>query len=161
MSPAPTPPPTKPSDVTAFNRVIALVSLGAGVAIVAVCGWAGHRVHLDEFVFHRAMAQGLVVENEPVQVGRRGSAGGLGGTFYRAVVRFKSRDGRDFTVDDWISEAPPPFRVGESVTVIYDPKEPDNAMIDRGWENYLAPAIPAAFGLLMILAGLQRLRRAA
>ena len=159
MSRDPTPPRTrvsKPADVAAFNRIIAVVSLGVGLAIVAVCGWTAHRVHLDEFVIHHARAQGRVVENQAVQVGR----GSPGGTFYRAVVRFRPGAGRDVTVDDWMSESPPSFRVGESVTVIYDPEEPDHAMIDRGWENYLAPGITAAFGLLMILGGLQRLRRA-
>jgi Protein of unknown function (DUF3592) len=86
-------------------------------------------------------------------------AGGSIKTFYRAMVRFNAQGGSETTVGDWIALRPPSFSVGQGVTVFYDPEDPQHAMIDRGWKNYAVPGIPAAMGFLMILGGLQRLRR--
>jgi uncharacterized protein DUF3592 len=36
--------------------------------------------------------------------------------------------------------------VGQRVIVLYDPDEPENAMIDHGWKNWLLPGIPGVFG---------------
>jgi hypothetical protein len=46
------------------------------------------------------------------------------------------------------------------VNIFYDPGEPEHAMIDRGWKNYLPPGIPGVMGFLMILGGVQRLLKA-
>lgn len=144
-----------PGRFATINRVIALISLAVGAAFILVGGWWVHRFHLDEFVFNRATAQGRVVEN----VVRSGTGRLLGGKFYRAMVRFNARGGGETTVGDWIALSPPSFSVGQSVTVFYDPEDPQRAMIDRGWKNYAVPAIPGVMGFFMILGGLQRLRR--
>jgi hypothetical protein len=52
---------------------------------------------------------------------------------------------------------PATFRVGERVMVYYDPRSPQNAVIDRGALNYLP--LGSFFGMagLVILGSLQRL----
>ena len=152
---------SEPAGLAVFTRVMILISLVIGSAFIVVGGWWVHRSHADEFIFSRVAAQGQVVENRPVYVASSSTGRGfLGGTFYRAIVRFRAQGGRDLTVDDWIALHPPSFRVGQSVTLFYDPEDPQHAMIDRGWKNYLAPGIPGVMGFLMILGGLQRLFKA-
>lgn len=152
---------SEPAGLAVFNRVMILISLAAGSAFILVAGWLVHRYHMDEFIFNRATAQARVVENRPVYVAGSSSGHGfLGGTFYQAIVRFKARDGRDVTAADWLSLGSPSFPVGRSVSVFYDPDDPQHAMIDRGWKNYLPPGIPGVMGLLMILGGVQRLLKA-
>jgi hypothetical protein len=138
-----------PGVVLAINLVLVVISLVVGSAFLVVGGWFAHRFHMDEFIFRRATAQGRVIENYP-------SGRVSGETTYVAIVYFKAQDGRDVTVDDWIGLNPPSFRVGESVTLFYDPAEPQHAMIDRGWKNYLPLGIPGGMGFLMILGGIQR-----
>jgi hypothetical protein len=133
-----------------INRAMVVVSLAVGSAFLLVGGYWVHRMHLDQFIFNHATAQGQVVENRRNPVGR---------TSYRAMVRFSPRGGGDVTVADWIALNPASFGVGQSVTLFYDPEDPQSAMIDRGWKNYLAPGIPGVMGFLMILGGVQRLRR--
>lgn len=140
----------EPAVISAINLAMVVISLAVGSAFILVGGWFVHRHHLDEFIFGRATAQGRVVENYP----------STGGSTYRAIVYFRAQDGRDVTVGDWISLNPPSFRVGQSVTLFYDPKDPQHAMIDRGWKNYLPLGIPGVMGFLMILGGIQRLFRA-
>jgi hypothetical protein len=133
-----------------INRAMVAISLAVGSALLLVGGYWVHRLHLDEFIFSRATAQGQVVENRKSLRGR---------TSYKAMVRFSPHGGVDVTVADWIALNPASFSVGENVTLFYDPEDPQSAMIDRGWKNYLAPGIPGVMGFLMILGGVQRLRR--
>jgi Protein of unknown function (DUF3592) len=142
-----------------INRVMVVISLAVGSAFILVGGYWIHRLHLDEFIFNRATAQGQVVENRKNLVGSSNAGRFLGRTSYRAMVRFSAHGGGDVTVGDWIALSPPSFQVGQNVTLFYDPEDPQRAMIDRGWKNYLAPGIPGVMGFLMILGGLQRLRR--
>jgi hypothetical protein len=143
----------EPSVISAINLVMVVISLVVGSAFILVGGWFVHRHHLDEFIFGRATAQGRVVENYP--------GGGVSGKpTYFAIVYFKAQDGRDVTVDDWIALNPPSFRVGQNVTLFYNPDDPQHALIDRGWKNYLPLGIPSGMGFLMILGGIQRLIRA-
>jgi Protein of unknown function (DUF3592) len=143
----------EPAVISAINMVMVVISLAVGSAFILVGGWFIHRHHLDEFIFGRATAQGRVIENHP-----SGQVSGV--PTYFAIVYFKAQDGRDVTIDDWIGLSPPSFRVGQSVTLFYDPEDPQHAMIDRGWKNYLLPGIPGGMGFLMILGGIQRWLRA-
>jgi hypothetical protein len=145
---------SEPAGLAAVSRAMIAISLAVGAAFILVGGWWIHRFHMDEFIFNRAIAQGRVIENRPVQVAS--SSRFLGGTSYRAIVRFRAQDGREVTLGDWVTFTPPSFSVGQVVGVFYDPGEPEHAMIDRGWKNYLPPGIPGVMGLLMILGGVQR-----
>src|SRR5471032_1029220 len=148
----------EPAGFAVFNLAMAVISLVVGSAFILVGGWWIHHLHMDEFIFNRATAQGQIVQNKPVYVASRSAGRGFfGGTFYRAIVRFTAPGGRDVTVDDWIALDPPSFRVGQSVNLFYDPADPQHAMIDRGWKNYVAPGFPGVMGFLMILGGLLRL----
>jgi hypothetical protein len=148
-----------PGRFAVINRVIALISLAVGSALLLVGSWWIHRFHMDEFIFNRATAQGQVVENRKDYVVSSRTGQLLGKTFYRAMVRFNTQGGGQTTVGDWIALRPPSFSVGQAVTVFYDPEDPQHAMIDRGWKNYAVPGIPGVMGFLMILGGLQRLHR--
>jgi Protein of unknown function (DUF3592) len=139
----------EPAAFAVFNYLMAVISLAIGSAFILVGGWWIHHLHIDEFMFNRATAQGQVVENRP-------HYGASRETSYRAIVRFTAAGDRDVTVGDWIALDPPSFRVGQSVPLFYDPADPQHAMIDRGWKNYV-PGIPGLMGFLSILGGLERL----
>ncbi len=141
---------------------MAIVSLSVGSLLILGGGWATHHMHLDEAIFRRATAQGVVIENQHLQVSSSstGRSSGLGGTSYRAVVRFPVEGGRFVVVPDNVSFSPASFRVGQGVTIFYDPQEPLHMMIDRGWRNYLVLGIPGLMGFFMLLGGVQRLLKA-
>ena len=50
----------------------------------------------------------------------------------------------------------PSFAPDQTVRVLYDPRYPRQAMIDRGERNYLVPGIVLILGAVLIAGGLQR-----
>jgi hypothetical protein len=49
---------------------------------------------------------------------------------YKPVVEFKTVDGTNVEFTSWMSTSPPRFSVGESVSVYYDPQNPQSAIIN-------------------------------
>ena len=147
-------------DLGKINRIVGVVALLAGSAALLGAGYFLHHTHLDEFLLpSAAVAQGQVIENRGKEVYPQGDTRELQFTAYQAIVRFSDQRGRAVTFADSISFNPPSFQVGQTVRVFYDPQQPQHAMIDRGQNNWVVPAIAGIFGGLMLLGGAQRLRR--
>lgn len=76
-------------------------------------------------------------------------------TSYQAVISFS--DTKDeYRFQEWTGSRIAPS-VGARVSVIYDPADPDFAMIDRGYLNYLPWAPCAAIGVFLFLVALRGL----
>ena len=103
--------------------------------------WFAHatgRQHAH-LVLKGARTAGTVVTSVPIHVSNS--------TSYEAVVSFSS--GADqFRFQEWKSERIAPT-LGAKVTVLFDPADPDIAMVDRGYLNYLPWAPCAVIGLLL------------
>ena len=75
------------------------------------------------------------------------------------VVRFTVPvSGRAVTFKSRIGLRPSPFAVGDSVTVAYDPVDPEEAKIASFWTNWLPTVVLLLFGLMCVIAGLLTLR---
>jgi hypothetical protein len=142
------------ASIGAINRVVGIVGLVFGLAVLLGGGSWIHHSHLDAFLLKPAVAEGQVVENQRVDYYRHGT---WTRTSYRAIVRFTDRNGQIVTLPDWIAFKPPAFFVGQSVKIFYDPQSPQAAMIDRGAKNYYLPILWCAFGGLSVFGSLQRL----
>jgi Protein of unknown function (DUF3592) len=138
-----------------IERALGVISATAGLAVILAGGWWLHDHDLDQFLSKAAVTDGRVVENRPEPWYTNTSR--FSHTSYRAIVTFPDREGRDVTYRDVFAFDPASFSVGETVQVFYDPRNPQHAMIDRGWKNYVIPAVCGIFGGLMTLGGLQRL----
>jgi hypothetical protein len=73
---------------------------------------------------------------------------------YRPIVRFTDNDGRMRQFESVVANKPPAYAKGERVTVIYDPADPSDAMIDSFQERYLGSLTMGLFGTVMALFGL-------
>ena len=153
--------PANSVGIQAVNRVVGVIGLSAALFFFLGGGFFLHRMHLDEFLFKRAVAHGRVLENRSKQnnPSRLNGWSYLPFVSYHAIVQFQSREGRTITYADVIGFTRPSFRVGQDVTIFYDPEEPQHAMIDRGAKNYLIPGICLIFGGFMVLGSCQRLAR--
>lgn len=143
-------------DAATMDRVrqgITTVSLLFGLTLLLGGGYFLERQR--EFIARSVSAQGRVIENERVR-GRSSSR-----SSYRAIVKFTDHHGEPVLYHDGIAFNPPSFHVGESVTIFYDPQNPQRAMIDRGAKNYLIPGIAFGLGGLITLSWLPRLFRRA
>jgi hypothetical protein len=73
-----------------------------------------------------------------------------GKTLYHNIVRFKTKEGTAFQFTDKISSSIPMDNNKQAVTVIYEPKNPRNAIIDRGLWNWMPTALMLIPGLLIL-----------
>lgn len=134
-----------------IRRGMSAVSLLFGLALLLGGGYFLERQR--EFIARSVAAEGRVIENERVR-GRSSSR-----SSYRAIVRFTDQRGEPVLYHDSIAFNPPSFSVGQSVTIFYDPQNPQDAMIDRGAKNYLIPGIAFGLGALITVSWLPPLFR--
>ena len=81
------------------------------------------------------------------------SRSGDGVTYY-PLVRYSDGAGRRAVFRDSTGTNPPLYRVGDAVTVLYLPGQPDSAVIDRGLWNWLPSAILYLIGGALLASGL-------
>ncbi len=53
-----------------------------------------------------------------------------------------------------IGSSPPAFRVGEPVTVLFDPSQPTNAQLDSFWDKWLLPGVLGFIGVVFGFMGI-------
>jgi Protein of unknown function (DUF3592) len=87
------------------------------------------------------------------------SSSGSGSSTYYAVVTYTDRAGRRIRFRDNAGSNPPMYHVNESVTVLYSPYEPGNAIIDRGIWNWLPSVLLYALGVLLTVVSIGILTR--
>ena len=73
-----------------------------------------------------------------------------GGPTYAPTVTFVTKDGRSIRFTSNVSSGSWKDRIGESVTVRYDPADPTNARIDSLFQLWGRSIIPIALGLAFI-----------
>jgi len=78
---------------------------------------------------------------------------------YYPVVEFKV-PGSDHTqsFEHETGSSTPAYSAGDKVYVLYNPENPDEAIIDEGIMNWLLPGIPSVLGLVFLISGIFLLR---
>ena len=82
------------------------------------------------------------------------------GSTYKPIVRFKTQNGQTVEFASSYSSSPPAYDIGESVTVVYQPKNPSEAVI-KGDGQFLhiifmlLGGALASIGFFKILAGIR------
>jgi len=76
-----------------------------------------------------------------------------GGAAYAPTFRFQDARGSQHTVSSSIYSAPPEFRVGESVMVLYASGDPQSARIDSYWQVWGLPSLLGILGSFDLLVG--------
>lgn len=77
-----------------------------------------------------------------------------GSVTYAPKLKFKSADSREHEIVATLSSNPPPASVGQTVTVLYDPANPESVMIDGLLGVWAVPTILAGTGGLVLLVSL-------
>jgi hypothetical protein len=77
-----------------------------------------------------------------------------GSVRYAPTFQFPDASGASHTVSSSFYSAPPEFRVGDKVTVLYRRNDPDTARIDTFWQLWGLPALLGIIGFVLLLAGL-------
>lgn len=125
------------------NRFASPVLLLAGVGLVAL-GLYLHKT-TESFLQTAVRGSGIVVELRANH--------SSDGTTWAPVVEFE-HEGRNYRFKDSVSANPPSWRTGDAVGVLYDPRHPTDARIDRGWWNRGIPMLVSIVGALFCSLGL-------
>jgi hypothetical protein len=96
-------------------------------------------IHACRFVDSAARAEGTVIK----MVERRSRDSG---TMYSPVFVFRDAQGRNHEIYSSVSRYPPAYKVGETVTVLYDGDDPDHAKLDGFFDLWLVPLVLGIIG---------------
>lgn len=107
--------------------------------------------HTRGFIAGASEAEGKVIA---LDRSTSSSNSGSRSTAYRPVVGFASGTGKRFEFTSSVGSSPPSHRVGESVTVLYNPADPSNARIKSFVQLWFGFLIVFVLGLVFAAIGL-------
>jgi len=77
-----------------------------------------------------------------------------GDVTYAPTFRFQDTSGSEHTVSSHFYSAPPEFRVGDAVKVLYRSDDPESARIDSYWQVWGLPTLLAIIGGVQLPTGI-------
>ncbi|MCS7031333.1 MAG: DUF3592 domain-containing protein [Gloeomargarita sp. SKYG116] len=122
----------------------------AGLGGLFVVMGLGFAYHTRNFIATAQTATGQVIALEYRR--SRGSDGTVSHLYY-PVVEFALPDGEKIRFEGQVGSSSPRFRVGESVEILYDPRRPQVARINRFWDLWLLPIVFSGIGSVFFLIG--------
>jgi hypothetical protein len=72
---------------------------------------------------------------------------------YHPRVRFTTAKGQSLEFTSSVGSRPPGFDIGEHVTVLYDPADPEDASIDSFFQLWFGALILGVLGSVMVVGG--------
>lgn len=106
-------------------------------------------IHTQNFIKTAASSEGVVLELKTVESSLRKSRGFT----YAPVVKFKTPDGKDIQFQSSTSSNPPEFSVGQTVPVLYNRSNPQEAQVDSFVQLWLLPTVFGGFGIIFMVVG--------
>ena len=130
---------------SAAAKVVAVTFLLIGAVFLAI--GAGFGWFSWSLLAVAQRAEGTVIRLSPnqAQANNRGKVA--------PVVEFHI-EGERHEFQSWLSTSPPQFDVGEKVTVLYDPRDPQHARIESFVTLWLFPTIFGGIGAAMFLVAI-------
>lgn len=111
--------------------------IGGLMALIAVFLFVRTRM----FISNAQEVKGTVIR----MVYKRNSKGGGG---YSPVYQFKTIEGRLVEKQDSLFSNPPMFTEGQTIDVLYEPANPENARIKKWMNLYFLPLLLGGMGLI-------------
>jgi len=121
------------------DMITGIVMVGVGLLMIGIALFFLIRVRT--FINISEKTQGTVILN----LYKADSEGGGG---YTPVFEFRTLQGKKVEFSGNLQTNPPQFKVGQTVEVLYDPEDPEEARINRGFNLYFVPAFLGLFGLV-------------
>lgn len=127
-------------------RIIGVITIISAISTLALGVF--FFVKTNRFLKTAVRTKGKVVDNK-----RSDSNGDV----YRPVFSFVDDSGKKYIVQSSFGSYPPKYEIGESISVFYDPQNPQHAKIDSFEILWLIPVLlfigpvpPLIFGILFI-----------
>jgi hypothetical protein len=104
-------------------------------------------IDTQNFIKTAASTEGVVFELKPVQSRKNR------GFTYAPVVKFQTPDGKNIQFQSSTSSNPPGFSVGQTVPVLYNRSNPQEAQVDSFVQLWLLPTVFGGFGIIFMGVG--------
>jgi hypothetical protein len=127
------------SKQSVIPKLIVAVFLGVAVLMLAIAA-------ISAVSSGRALAKERTAPGSVVDLAIRQATGGT--LYYRPVVAFDLPDGAHRTLRLAEESTDPAYQVDESVTIAYDPEQPDNARIKTSASTAAMWILPLIMGIL-------------
>jgi len=128
------------------------IFLLVGLVLLTVSAWLFQRTAAFDAI--AVEVSGIVVNLTASKESRRDRDGAIRrSVHYRPVVEFIDSQGRKQKMESAVSSNPPAYKRGEKVTILYDPDNPEFAVIDD-WHRYFADMILLSMGGIFSVVGL-------
>jgi hypothetical protein len=112
------------------------ILLFANLFFAGFCLWGAYAGYIS----WRLEQEGVTTTGTVVRLDESDSAEG-GCCVYSPVIEFTANNDQKYTFDGDTASDPPAYDVGEEVSVLYDPKDPETAQINKWSERWLFPII--------------------
>jgi hypothetical protein len=135
----------KPSLLVRFRQKAGWLCLVLGLACIGVA--IVFAILTAAFIHDAVETNGRIVDLVPATDEDNHSAS------YAPIFSFTASDGQTYTVTSYTSSNPPEFSPGESVRVLYDPRNPSHAHLKSTAQLWLVPLICAPLGAFYAILG--------
>jgi len=132
----------------ATNRLYSgCITIAANLFLAGFCLWGAYAAYIS----WKLEQTGETVTGTVVRLEESDSSEG-GCCVYSPVIKFAA-NGQTFSFETGNASYPPAYEVGEEVSVLYDPGDPNTAQINKWSERWLFPIIiiPAMLLTALIL----------
>ncbi len=127
-------------DRNALLAVLVMFFFGVGIT------FAGYTVFQER---HDLSGVAMVAQGEVTGLKSRRTGTDANYVYY-PVIAFKTWAGERVSFEGKTGSNPPLRQAGDKVVVLYDPDDPERAMIDKGFMNWLEPLALFIIGLLFL-----------
>lgn len=134
-------------------KIVGITFSSIGFVMVIVGAVVGIRTH--SFIQGAEKAEGSVVELVRKRSTSTRSRSGTRRSYIYSypVVKFETANGESVEFESNVGSNPPAFQPGESVTVLYNPEQVNEAMIESFWELWLITMITGLNGSVFFFIG--------
>jgi hypothetical protein len=129
-------------------RAVALVFVIVGMVMLATAGFLTFSTL--RFLDRSVHVQGTITALVPITHSNDNQNSGNAQTTYAPQFSFTTTGGEAVTVTSHNSSNPAAFDVGESVSVLYDPGDAEQARIDSFWQLWAASIILGGIGTVFL-----------
>ena len=135
------------------NNPVAILRLVFGAVGLVLCAvaWLLHH-NTATFIASAGRTQGEVMRLLHVESSKRNESG-----TWKPLVRFKAPGGEIIEFTPSSSSNPPAYDVGEKVDVFFDPRNPQDAMLNGFFSLWGGAVITGGIGLVFLLVAVAML----
>lgn len=128
-----------------LRRIGKFVLIPIGLSLLLGAAWSVSST--KAWIAHATEVQGKVIEM--VRIRDRDD----GGYLYAPLVRFETTDGNTVEFQSSLRSNPPAYRTGQTVSILYDPEDPQSAAIRGVLSLWLTSMILGIVGFMFTAIG--------